>query len=79
MPVERYRSVERAAGSVGRVRDPVEALDRMCELVAMPPRGFPPLYRPGVYRYRSVEEARDAREQQTIRRAREYRARREDV
>lgn len=77
MSVERYRSVEHASGSVGRVRDPVEALDRMCELVALTPRGLPPLYRPGVYRYRSVEEAWEAREQRTMRRAREIRGRRE--
>jgi len=73
MPVERYSSIDQAPEAAGRVRDPMTALERMLDLVSVTTADCPPLFQPGVYRYRSVAEADEVRETLTLRRARQLR------
>jgi hypothetical protein len=70
MPVERYSSIDRMEGGANRVGDSSEALDRMLELISFIPSNCPPLYRPGTYRFRSLEEANEAREMASAQRMR---------
>lgn len=77
MTVRRYRSVEEMpAPTRGDPRDPatyarIKALWRISE------RFTPPLFQPGVCRYRSIEESQAARERATIERMRAMRAARQ--
>lgn len=77
MPIKHYRSISDVEPHDVRVSDPVEALRRMCELVSLGSEDRPPLYAPGVYKFRSVEEAAADREARTIQRASEMYVRRE--
>jgi len=68
--VKRYRDVaEMPPPPPGRPHDPM-TFARIRELWQFSSRLVPPLFRPGVYRYRSIEDSADAREHATIERIR---------
>ena len=72
MSVKRYRDVaDMPPPERGDPRDPA-TYARIKELWQFASR-LPPLFRPGVYRYRSVEESDAARELATIERMRQMR------
>ena len=74
MPVSRYRDVaDMPAPPRLEPRDPA-TFDHIRELWRFASR-LPPLFAPGVYRYRSIEESDRAREQALIERMRTVRAR----
>lgn len=70
MPVQRFRSIEEVPTPDARNPFDAEAMRQASEYLASPPRSLPPLFAPGVYKYRSVEEAGIAKEQAIIERAR---------
>jgi hypothetical protein len=75
--VKRYRDVaDMPAPPRGDPRHP-STYARIKELWQFSSRLVPPLFRPGVYRYRSIDEAEAARERATIERMRAVRATRE--
>lgn len=75
MPVQRYRDVaDMPPPSRGDPKDPA-TYARIRELWHASMSRMPPLFAPGVYRYRSVEEADAAREAALIARMRAMRAR----
>jgi hypothetical protein len=79
MPVERYRSVEEMPPPPRRdPRDPATWV-AIRELWALAEATLPRLYPPGVTRFRSIEEAQQAREEATIERMRKVRRARESV
>jgi hypothetical protein len=62
MPVRKYRSVEEMPeAAVGVPRDP-ENLKRACELSTAAVRFAPRRFPPGVYRYRSLDQAWEQRQ-----------------
>lgn len=70
MTVKRYRDVSAMpAPSPGIPHDPA-TFARIRELWQFSSRLVPPLFRPGVYRYRSIEDSTAARERATIERMR---------
>jgi hypothetical protein len=74
MTVKRYRDVSAMPPpSPGVPHDPV-TFARIRELWQFSSRLVPPLFRPGVYRYRSIEDSTAAREHATIERMRALRA-----
>ena len=74
MPVERYRDVaDMPSPPRGDPRDP-GTFARVRDLWRFSSR-LPPLFAPGLYRYRSVEESDRAREQALIARMRSLRRR----
>lgn len=77
MTVKRYRDVsEMPAPPRGDPKDPI-TYARIKELWRFSSRVVSlPLFRPGVYRYRSIEDSQAAREQATIERMRLLRAKR---
>jgi hypothetical protein len=77
--VKRYRDVsEMPAPQRGDPKDP-NTYARIRELWRFSSRIVSlPLFRPGVYRYRSIEESQAAREEATIERMRRLRAKRLD-
>lgn len=73
MPIERYRSVEEMPPPPRRdPRDPA-TWAAIRELWALAQATLPPLYPPGVTRFRSIEEAQHAREAATLERMRAVR------
>jgi len=73
MTVKRYRDVaEMPPPSPGIPNDPV-TFARIRELWQLSSRLVPPLFRPGVYRYRSIEDSTAARDRATIERMRALR------
>lgn len=74
MPLERYSSIEQAEDRLVQRPNPAVALERMLELASLVPANLPPLFEPGVYPFRSVEEANEAREVATATRMRLLRA-----
>jgi len=73
MTVKRYRDVSAMpAPSPGIPHDPA-TFARIRELWQFSSRLVPPLFRPGVYRYRSIEDSTAARERATIERMRALR------
>lgn len=77
MALERYSSIEQAEISAVDPLDAADALDRMAELVSLTPTDCPPLFEPGIYRFRSLDEANEAREIATAARLRVLRAMRQ--
>jgi hypothetical protein len=49
----------------------------MLELVSLAPADCPPLFSPGLYRFRSLQEANEAREVATVKRMQALRAARQ--
>ena len=76
MSVKRYRDV--ADMPPPRRGDPAapSTVARIKALWSFSGRLAPALFRPGVYRYRTIEESQRAREERTIERMRALRARR---
>ena len=73
MTVKRYRDVaEMPSPSPGIPRDPA-TFARIRELWQFSSRLVPPLFRAGVYRYRSIEDSAAARDRATIERMRALR------
>jgi hypothetical protein len=73
MTVKRYRDVAAMPSpSPGIPHDPA-TFARIRELWQFSSRLVPPLFRPGVYRYRSIEDSTAARERATIERMRALR------
>ena len=73
MTVSRYRDVaEMPPPPPGIPHDPV-TFARIRELWQLSSRLVPPLFRPGVYRYRSIEDSTAARDRATIERMRALR------
>lgn len=70
MPIKRYRSIEEVPAPERRDPSDPEFLERLFAFLSSPPRRLPPLFEPGIYKYRSVEEANEAREAALIERAR---------
>jgi len=74
MTVKRYRDVaDMPAPLRGDPADPSTYV-RIKQLWSFSGRLAPPLFEPGVYRYRSIDESHAAREQRTIERMRVVRA-----
>lgn len=74
MTVKRYRDVaDMPAPLRGDPADP-STYARIKQLWSFSGRLAPPLFGPGVYRYRSIDESHAAREQRTIERMRAIRA-----
>jgi hypothetical protein len=74
MPVIRYRGVEEMpAPGRGDPGDPA-TYARIKDLWRFADRSLPRLFKPGVYRYRSIGESESARERATIERMRAVRA-----
>ncbi|MEX2535066.1 MAG: hypothetical protein WD273_05640 [Trueperaceae bacterium] len=74
MALERYPSIDQAKDATDNQLDAASALDRMLELVSLTPANRPPLFEPGIYRFRSLDEANEARELATATRMRMLRA-----
>jgi hypothetical protein len=73
MTVRRYRDVAAMPHpSPGIPHDPV-TFARVRDLWQFSSRLVPPLFRPGVYRYRSIEDSTAARDRATIERMRALR------
>ena len=62
MPVRKYRSVEEMPSPLKRAPLDPENIKLACDLSLLALRLRPRSFRPGVYKYRSVEEASQARE-----------------
>jgi hypothetical protein len=77
MALERYSSIDQLTSETGELLDAPAALDRMLELVSLVQAGCPPLLAAGVYRFRSLQEANEAREVTTAKRMRALRAARQ--
>jgi hypothetical protein len=77
MALERYSSIDQMTSETGELLDAPAALDRMLELLSLAPAGCPPLLSPGVYRFRSLQEANEAREVATVKRMQALRAARQ--
>jgi hypothetical protein len=63
MPVRKYRSVEMMPSSLSRAPLDPENFKLACDLSVLALRFRPRSFRPGVHKYRSVEEASQARQQ----------------
>ena len=74
MALEYYSSIAGANDTADDPLDAAIALNRMLELVSLGSADRSPLFEPGVYRYRSQDEANEARESATIKRMRVMRA-----
>ena len=61
MPVYKFRSLEEAADAVWLAADDPRLAQRISELWAAAARMHRPFATPGVRRFRSVQEAQDAR------------------
>lgn len=70
MPIQRYRSIEEVPPPDALDPLNIEVMERASAYFAYPPRILPPLFPPGLYKYRSIEEADKAKEQAIIKRAR---------
>jgi hypothetical protein len=77
MALERYSSIDQMTSETGELPDAPAALDRMLELVSLAPADCPPLFSPGLYRFRSLKEANEAREVATVKRMQALRAARQ--
>jgi len=75
VPIKRYRSIEEMPPADARDPQDAAAMGRAAKYLAEPPRHLPPLFPPGLYKYRSIEEASEAKEQAIIDRARLLRER----
>ncbi|MEX2540628.1 MAG: hypothetical protein WD314_02435 [Trueperaceae bacterium] len=74
MALERYSSIDQANSATPEPLDAPSALARMLELVSLAPANCPQLFEPGIYRFRSLDQANEAREEATARRMRMLRA-----
>jgi len=74
MPIHRYRSIEEVPPAPAL--DPLDPTTpwRALALSEALARQLPPLFAPGVYRYRSIEEANAAKEEAVIARVRHLHA-----
>ncbi len=70
MPVERYTSIEDVPRDGKRVEDPREALRRMAAMTRFARSPNDPAFAPGVHKYRSFDEAQEARDAVEVARAR---------
>ena len=73
MPIQRFRSIEDVPPPEGHDPNDHEAIRRAAAFVDELSRQLPPLYAPGLYKYRSIEEASAAKEAAIIARARALR------
>lgn len=69
MPIERYRNIEEVPAPERRDPSDPRFLEQLFAFLSSPPRRLSPLFRPGVYKYRSMDEANEAREAALIERA----------
>ncbi len=76
MPIERYKSASDMPPPPPRDPQDPSTWAAIRELWAIAAHTLPPLYPPGVTRFRSIEEAQRAREEATLERMRAVRRRR---
>ena len=74
MTVKRYRDIADMPAPSPNAPGVASTYDRIRELWRFSSRLVPPLFQPGVYRFRSVEESGAARDRATIDRMRTVRA-----
>ena len=74
MSVKRYRDVAEMPAPPRRDPKDPQTFARIRDLWRFSHRLTPPLFLPGVYRYRSIEDSEAARERATIERMRAMRA-----
>lgn len=75
MPIERYKDIADVPPPPKTDPSDPTFAERVLNSVGSPFAELPPLFRPGVYKYRSIEEANEAMEAAMIERARLLRER----
>lgn len=73
MPIERYTSIDQVPATERWDPEDTGFMTRLFAFLSSQARQLPPLFEPGLYKYRSIEEAYEDREAALIARARSAR------